>query len=49
MESVNELEKDRDCVIVRMVVNCYGAVYPIEKIFHKKVWKEAQEKGYYMA
>lgn len=49
MESVNELEKDKDYVIVRMVVDCYGAVYPIEKIFHKKVWKEAQEKGYYMA
>lgn len=49
VESVNELEKDRDYVIVRMVVNCYGAVYQIEKIFHKKVWKEAQEKGYYMA
>ena len=49
VESVNELVINRDYVIARMVVNCYGAVFPIEKIFHKKAWKEAQENGYYMA
>lgn len=49
VESVNEFKKDKDYVIVRMIVNCYGIVGSTEKIFHKDEWKEAQIKGYYMA
>ena len=48
VESVNEFENDKDYVVVRMIVNCYGIVGPTEKIFHKDEWKEAQTKGYYM-
>lgn len=49
MESVNEFEIDKDYVVIRMVVNCYGIVGLTERIFHKNKWKEAQIKGYYMA
>lgn len=46
---VEELDFDRNYVFVRMVVNCYGDVRSVYKIFHKDKWKEAQIKGYYMA
>ena len=36
VESVNEFENDKDYVVVRMVVNCYGIVGPTEKIFQDR-------------
>lgn len=47
--SVNILEQVHDYVSVTMIVNCYGHIYKDNKVFRVEEWKEAQEKGYYVA
>lgn len=47
--SVEEIKGHKELVYVDMIVDCYGSVYRTSSIFRINDWKEAQEKGYYMA
>lgn len=36
------------CYVVRMIINCYGNISEVEKIFDVEEWKQVKKQGYYL-